>query len=97
MITAKQAKAFTLAATENFVVPNKSGLYETIMSVVEKQIEEACRSKCDCIEVKYSHLPAEISATVLVVDQLRALGFYARSFFNDRCTESKIVVGWGQS
>lgn len=97
MISAKQAKAITLAAIDTVSVSPRCSFYEALEIVVGQYIDEACHSKCDTVEVKFEHTPAEVNATILLVDHLRSLGYYARSFFNNRCTESKIVIGWGKA
>lgn len=95
MISAKQAKSATTKALEALSSPlvNLSFL-STLEKLVGKEIEEASNCGCDTVEVKYQHEPSEVNTTVLLVNELRALGYYAKSYFNPYCTESKIVIGW---
>ena len=95
MISAKDAKQLTNAASK--LALQRGPLLASLDSVIDRWIREAAKEGSDGVEVKFEHAPTEVNVAILLIDNLRSLGFYAKGFFNQSCTESKIVIGWNRT
>jgi len=69
-------------------------LFENIMSVLSKGIEDAAKEGDNEVELRIHHIPCEWKDIVMNVDVLRHYGFYAKARYFENTHSSTIVVRW---